>query len=56
MDLSYYDMQKLMRMVYDQKLSDSKEDIVAGRRRAPDFDPPSKRLSCRVLPAGSAAK
>ena len=56
MALTYYDMEKLMRMAYDQKLSASVNKIGIGRRKTRDRVPPRERVLCRIRPSGSAAQ
>ncbi len=56
MALTYYDMEKLMRMVYAQKLSSSLEKIEVEQGRVPDHKPACDRVPCRVRPSGATAK
>ncbi len=56
MALTYYDMEKLMRMVYAQKLSSSLEKIEVERSRVWDREPVCDRVPCRVRPSGATAK
>jgi hypothetical protein len=56
MALTYYDMEKLMRMVYAQKLLSSLEKNEVERSRVRDREPACDRVPCRVRPSGAAAK
>jgi len=56
MALTYYDVEKLMRMVYAQKVSSSLEKIEVERSRISDREPARDRVPCRIRPSGAAAK
>jgi len=56
MALTYYDMEKLMRMVYAQKVSSSLEKIEVERSRISDREPACDRVPCRIRPSGATAK
>ncbi len=57
MALTYYDMEKLMRMVYAQKLLSSLEKLDVERSRVRrDREPACDRVLCRVRPSGATAK
>jgi len=56
MVLTYYDMEKLMRMVYDQKLSASLGITEVRRSRVRDCVPPCERVTCQIHPSGAVAK
>ena len=56
MALTYYDMEKLMRMKYDQKLSTSlKKDELRRREMCPG-EPSQGQVACRIRPSGVAIK
>ena len=50
MSLTYYDMEKLSRMVYDEKLSASLRRIEASSSRVRDCVPPCGRVPRRIRP------
>jgi hypothetical protein len=56
MALTYYDMEKLMRMVYNQKLSDSLKKIAIRRRRTWDRATPCTGVPCRIRPSEATAE
>ena len=56
MTLTYYDMEKLMQAVYDQKLSTSLRRMGVRRSRVLARVRPCERVPCRIRPSGAAAK
>ena len=53
---TYYEMEKLMRMVHDQKLSASLKKIDIKRSGTWDCVPPCERVPCRIRPSGATAE
>ena len=56
MALTYYDMEKLMRMVYRQKFVVSLKNDGPGRRKMRACEPPHGQVACRIRTSGAAAK
>lgn len=56
MALTYYDVEKLVRMVYAQKLLSSLEKIDVERSRVRDRQPACDQVPCRVRPSGATAE
>ena len=53
---TYYDAEKLMRMVYARKLFSSLQKIDLERSRIPDREPPRDPVPCQIRTTGAAAK
>ena len=56
MALTYYDMEKLIRMVYHQKLSSSLKNDELERKKVRVGEPPHGQVACRIRPSGAAVK
>ena len=56
MALTYYDMEKLMRIVYAQKLANSLDKLEVERNRGWNREPGCDRVPCRIRPSGATAK
>ncbi len=53
---TYYEMEKLMRMTYDQKLLASMKKVAVVRAKTRDRVPPSERVPCRIHASGATAQ
>ena len=56
MALTYYDMERLMRMVYAQKVLSSLGKIDLERCRISHRKPACDRVPCRIRPSGATAE
>jgi len=56
MPLTFYEIGKLSRMVYDQKLASSLEKPALKRSKAQACPPPCKSMARQIRPSGAAAK
>ena len=53
---TYYDVEKLVRMVYHQKLSSSLKKDEIKRSETRSIAPAQEPMTCRIRPSGATAK
>jgi len=56
MALTYYDVEKLMQMVYAQKVASSLEKVDVEWSRISNREPACDRVPCRIRPSGATAE